>query len=68
VEVKMASEKKMSAEEVKELLKHAEAQLDIVSNKLNEMLPRTRRKRAKKVKVDGPILSEDMGVESESEN
>lgn len=64
----MASEKKMSAEEVKELLKHAEAQLDIVSNKLNEMLPRTRRKRAKKVKVDGPILSEDMGVESESEN
>jgi hypothetical protein len=29
------------------------------------MLPRTRRKRSKKVKIEGPILSEDLGLEGE---
>ena len=55
-------------ETVQDLLKEAEVQLDIVSKKINEMLPRTRKKRAKKVKIEGPILSEDMGLEAESES
>lgn len=57
----MASEK-----ETEELLKQAEMQLEVVSQKINEMLPRTRRKRSKKVKIEGPILSEDMGLEGEA--
>jgi hypothetical protein len=61
----MASEKNLSPEEVEELLKHAESQLEVLSKKINEMLPRTRRKRSKKVKIEGPILSEDLGLEGE---
>lgn len=48
-----------------ELLKLAQEQLELVSKKIEEALPRTRRKRTKKVKIDGPILAEDLQLEAE---
>lgn len=55
------------SDSAEELLKLAQEQLDMVSKKIDEALPRTRRKRSKKVKTDGPILAEDLALETSEE-
>jgi len=56
-----------SEESSEELIKIAQEQLSLVAKKIDEALPRTRRKRSKKVKTDGPILAEDLGLEVSEE-
>lgn len=55
----------MGKKSEQELLTEAQMQLEIVARKIDEMLPRTHRKRRKKVKTDGPIMSCDLGLECE---
>lgn len=55
----------MSENTEEDLLKIAQEQLEIVAKKIDEALPRTKRKRTKKVKIDGPILAEDLELEAE---
>ena len=50
--------------EHEKLLQEAQSRLSIISRKIDEQLPRVRRKRAKRVKTDGPVLADDLGLEA----